>query len=104
MKTFSPSVFWNLGLVVTSNLVHSVSASPEASVSTDPNDTRATNETIGSLNRLFESRVFSGAVAVQKNGRLVFSEAFGSASEVRAVHLRDPRQCLLRHQGSILFI
>ncbi|BDA48098.1 probable protein flp at N-terminal half [Coccomyxa sp. Obi] len=89
MRTSLPNVSWILGLVVTSILVHSISASPETSVSTDPNDARATNETNRALNRLSESRVFSGAVAVQKNGKLVFSEPFGSASEELDVPLRD---------------
>ena len=82
MKTSFPNVSWILGLVITSIFVHSGSASPETSVSTGPGDARATNETKKALERLFESRVFNGAAAVQKNGRLVFSEAFGSASEV----------------------
>lgn len=41
------------------------------------------NQTDGFLQRLADARVLSGTVLVQKDGQLVYSNAFGWASEVR---------------------
>ena len=46
---------------------------------TEPN---ALNKTVDLLQRLADARVFSGTVAVQKGGSIVFSGGYGYAMEV----------------------
>jgi hypothetical protein len=54
-----------------------------------PDYSQAISDTDAYLMKLSDARLISGTFAVQKAGEVVYSKAFGWASEVRSIHMYD---------------